>query len=204
LHDDLSQRLAHLGIQLDNLRLRVADDDPELARELKKFGQQAADMTEDVHRLSHGLHSSVLEHLGLVPALRSLIAEYSQQRNIPHRPPESISLCLYRVVQEALNNIARHSGAKSARIELALRNDGYHLTVEDDGNGFEAKSHDNSGGLGFISMKERVRIVHGEFHIRSARGEGTRVDVWVPVASVPWESESDVGTKPEPVEGSHK
>jgi PAS domain S-box-containing protein len=193
LHDDFSQRLVLLAMQLDRFRLQHATDAPMLAEQLEDLGRQVIDLTEDVHRLSHGLHSSLLEHLGLVPALQSLIAEFSERRgipvlfapeSIPQKLPAEVALCLYRIVQEGLSNIAKHSGAQSARVELSQREDGVHLMMEDQGVGFDLQNLDGKGGLGFISMRERLRLVQGHYNVRSAPQEGTRIDVWIPTAAI--------------------
>src|SRR5207249_9170402 len=160
LHDDLSQQLALLGIRLESLRKQWGASSLELDSGMIDLWEQINDITESVHRMSHGMHSAVLEQLGLVLGLRSLVAEFVERRGIrvefdtdamPGNMAAEVALCLFRVVQESLNNIAKHSGAHSARIELRLRDDGVHLTIEDHGAGFGPQEIENKTGLGFIS-----------------------------------------------------
>jgi PAS domain S-box-containing protein len=189
LHDDLNQRLALLAIRLDSAR-RKSKGDPYLDKELSDLSAHVNQLTEDVHRISHGLHSSVLDQLGLIPALESLIHEVSTRHSVSVQfapaldnaaLPEDVALCIFRITQECFNNIAKHSGARSARVDLVTRRDGIHLTVEDNGRGFRPEEREGKAGLGFISIRERLRLVRGVLNIRSSPSEGTRIDVVIPL-----------------------
>ena len=185
--------LGVVTIRIDQLRAVEAATPSMLDRALADLRLNITELTEDVHRLSHRLHSSTLDYLGLVPALQKLIAEFSDDRDLPvafdYQPlpsplPSEVALCLFRVVEESLTNIAKHSGARSARISLGNDADGLRLLVEDSGSGFDAASLQSRAGLGFVSMQERLRVIRGTIVVDSAPSRGTRIDVWVPAASL--------------------
>jgi PAS domain S-box-containing protein len=192
LHDHISQTLGVLTIKIDQLRADAAIA-PGLAGALEELRQDTSAITDDVHRLSHRLHSSTLDYLGLLPALQKLVAEFSGRHGIPiafaHASmpatlPSEVALCLFRVAEESLTNVAKHSNATSARVHVAGTPDGIHLTVEDVGEGFDMKSVGSKAGLGFVSMQERLRILQGTIRVDSAPSRGTRIDVWVPSKSL--------------------
>jgi PAS domain S-box-containing protein len=189
LHDHVSQRLGILAIKIDQLRAEPSMTPASIGDALDDVRQHTSEITGDVHRLSHRLHSSMLDHLGLVPALHRLVNEFAERHQLAigfsHAPmpsalPPDVALCLFRVAEESLTNIAKHSGARSARVDLAGGNDGIRLTVEDTGRGFDQKSLEQRAGLGFVSMRERLRLVHGTLHIRSAPSRGTRIEARIP------------------------
>jgi signal transduction histidine kinase len=189
LHDHLSQRLGILAIKIDQLRMNPAAP-PAISPALDELRQQTSEITGDVHGLSHRLHSSMLDHLGVVPAVQRLVEECAQRYAIPigFTPgplpgpvPSEVALCLFRIVEESLTNIAKHSQAPSARVDMAAHDDGIRLTVADDGRGFDPAILETKAGLGFVSMRERLRLVHGTIDVRSARLQGTRIEVWVPL-----------------------
>jgi PAS domain S-box-containing protein len=191
LHDDISQMLGLLAIKIDELRADPTTPAP-IGRALAALRVDAGEVAADVHRLSHELHSSTLDYLGLVPALKTLVGEFSKRHGIsvgfegepPASPlPSDMALCLFRIVQECLNNIAKHSRARSAGVRMAARPDGIELTVEDDGVGFDPSAHEHRG-LGFVSMRERLRLVHGSVRVDSATGRGTRIQVHIPTRAV--------------------
>lgn len=193
LHDHISQMLGVVTIRIDQLRSVEAATPSMLDRALADLRLNITELTEDVHRLSHRLHSSTLDYLGLLPALQKLIAEFSDDRDMPvafdYQPlpsslPSEVALCLFRVVEESLTNIAKHSGARSARISLGSDADGLRLLVEDSGSGFDAASLQSKAGLGFVSMQERLRVIRGTIVVDSAPSRGTRIEVWVPAASL--------------------
>ena len=190
LHDHVSQRLGILAIKIDQLRLNPSTA-ATIAPALDELRQQTSEITDDIHGLSHQLHSSMLDHLGVVPALQRLIKECSERYSIPiaftHIPLPSrlssdVSLCLFRIVEETLSNIAKHSKAPSARVDVTPVDGGIRLTVADEGVGFDPKILETRAGLGFVSMRERLRLVHGTIRIRAAPAHGTEIDVWVPAA----------------------
>jgi PAS domain S-box-containing protein len=188
LHDHISQMLGVLTIRMDQLR---ADDatPPAVAAALEELRQSAAEITTDIHSLSHRLHSSALDYLGLAPALQKLVNEFSTRHGIdvtlehgslPAPLPSEVALCLFRVTEESLTNVAKHSHAKSARVRVNSASDGIHLAIEDFGRGFDVDSLERKAGLGFVSMRERLRVLRGTVRVHSAPTSGTRIDVWVP------------------------
>ncbi len=192
LHDHISQMLGVLTIRLDQLRADEAMP-PAVATALEGLRESTTEVTDEIHGLSHRLHSSALDYLGLVPALQRLVHEFSIRHGIAtefaHGPlpaplPSEVALCLFRVTEESLTNIAKHSQAASARVDVRADRDGIHLTVEDTGRGFEGDSSERRDGLGFVSMRERLRVVHGTVRIKSEPSRGTRVSAWVPAASL--------------------
>lgn len=189
LHDDVSQRLALIVVGLDKLREDPPDSEAETRTVLNDLFEQLADISSDVHRLSHRLHPSTLD-LGLLPALRSLSLSFERQYglqvtliclDLPAPIPKNIALCLYRVAQEALNNVVKHSGVKDARVELVGSPGSLTLRIIDLGRGF-APAVEIERGSGLLSMKERLRLVGGSFKIVSQPSQGTQVICDVPVA----------------------
>ena len=189
LHDHISQTLGVLTIKIDQLRAN-GEITPGIGGALDELRRDTSEITDDVHRLSHRLHSSTLDYLGLVPALQKLVSEFSERHDIPiafaHASmpaplPSEVALCLFRVAEESLTNIAKHSQRPfGAGFTSAGAPDGIHLTVEDAGAGFDVTSLESKAGLGFVSMQERLRVLHGTIHVDSAPSRGTRIDAWVP------------------------
>jgi signal transduction histidine kinase len=188
LHDHVSQRLGILAIKIDQLRMHHATP-AALAPALDELRQQTSEVTDDIHSLSHRLHSSMLDHLGVIPALQRLVKECSERHGIPitftHAPlpapvPSDVGLCLFRIVEEGLTNMAKHSKAASARVALAAGGGGIRLSVTDEGIGFDMDTLETKAGLGLVSMRERLRLVQGTIRIASAPRQGTTIDVWVP------------------------
>jgi signal transduction histidine kinase len=189
LHDHISQRLGLLTIKIDQLRVDPAVTSGP-SKSLNELRQQTSEITTDVHRLSHRLHSSMLDYLGLVPALQRLVGEFSDRHGVAidwrHEPlptplSSDIALCLFRIAEEGMNNMVKHSHARTAVVALAPRDSGVSLVVEDAGQGFDPKILEGKAGLGFISMRERLRLVRGTIHVQSAPGRGTRIEAWVPM-----------------------
>jgi len=184
LHDDLTQRLARLAI--DAGRMESAADAPEGVRPLR---EGLVRLSEDVHALSYRLHPSVLDDLGLVEALKAecdRVARGGELRvevkasAVPAALPAEVSLCLFRVAQEALSNAARHAHASAVTVLLAPSGKGLQLAVSDNGSGFDPDRPRERASLGLASMRERVRLLQGEFDIESTPGRGTTVVAWVP------------------------
>ena len=188
LHDDINQRLALSAIMIDEVQLH-----PEMPSELRnrlcELQKQIIDLSTDVHALAHELHPSSLEYLGIVAALRSLCQGLAKRRgieikftdqNVPKFLPSDISHCLFRVLQEALNNAARHSGAKHIEVRLRRGRKELHLIVCDAGTGFDVIKASNNRGLGLTNMRERVRLVSGTLVIRSKPTAGTTIHACVP------------------------
>ena len=189
LHDDLNQKIATLSISISQLKRKLPMQDGELVGELDRLRETANGLTDEVRRLSHQLHPAVLEHLGLVTALESYIASFNDEEQIKvkllaevgdERIPFQTSICLYRVAVEALRNVARHSGAASAAVLLKRVREGLELQVSDSGNGFDVETFRLGGGLGLISVEERLRLLEGVCEIRSTPGKGTTLIARVP------------------------
>ncbi|HEX3085748.1 MAG TPA: PAS domain-containing protein [Pyrinomonadaceae bacterium] len=191
LHDDLSQSIALLSIKLATLR-NEPKDLAYVKDQLDQFVSDLDRLSVDVHRISHELHPARLNHLGLETALRGFCRELSaahalqvdfEAENLPRDLPDDISLCLYRVTQESLQNIIKHSGAAAARVSVKLENGEIRLSVSDDGSGFDPSARKAKEALGLISIDERVRAVKGEAKVISAVGAGTKIEVHIPVGN---------------------
>lgn len=192
LHDDIGQRIALLVNELERLERDPCRLMSEACVHLSDLRKQACEIANDIQTLSHGLHSSKLELLGIAAATRAFCKEFSQQqgveiefdaRDVPSRLPADSSLCLFRVLQEALHNSAKHSGVRHFEVHLWGMLGAMHLTVRDSGVGFQNDSARNGHGLGLISMQERVKLVNGSLSIDSQPNRGTTVHVCVPVTS---------------------
>lgn len=192
LHDDINQRIAMLGIELDVLQQSLPPSGDEVQARLDHLRQLASDIGTEVQGISHRLHSSKLEYLGLVAACKSFCRETAEWHklkvsfsadNIPSEMPQDVSLCLFRVLQESLNNAIKHSGAQSFEVELRGFSGEIQLIVRDDGVGFDAASALISRGLGIVSMRERVSLVSGIMLITSRPMAGTEIRVGVPIVA---------------------
>lgn len=189
LHDDLSQSLALLSIDLEMLGQQWPDEPELVTGRIHELSNRVTGLSSDVHRLSHELHPSKLEQLGLVSAIRGFCREIGstheltiefQERDAPQFLPDDVSLCLYRITQEALQNVVKHSGSCSANVKLLAYENEIELTISDTGSGFNIESQSAKQSLGLTSMKERVRLVNGRFRIDSTEGHGTSVCVRIP------------------------
>jgi PAS domain S-box-containing protein len=179
LHDDINQRIALLAVQLEQGYPGPPNSSVEVSDHMRQVCQQLCDLGKDVQALSHRLHSSKLDFLGIVSAARSFCKELSEQKKveiefshegIPRSLPKEISLCLFRVLQEALQNAVKHSGERHFRVELLGSSEEIQLTVSDSGVGFDQQYVTDRRGLGLISMRERLQLVGGEFSIKSNPG----------------------------------
>jgi PAS domain S-box-containing protein len=188
LHDDICQRLALLSMELEQAN---RGSNSGRSPKLDEIRRHCAEIAVDVQALSHKLHSSKLEYLGLAPAIRSYCREFSQQHdvnvqfaaeNVPNFLPRDISLSLFRVTQEALQNALKHSGIKQFSVVLRGSGNGIQLEVSDLGAGFDVEGAKLDRGLGLVSMQERVHLVHGTFSIESAENGGTRILARVPLS----------------------
>jgi len=189
LHDDIVQRLALLAIELEGVQ---HDSAPELSRRIDDLRKQATQITNDVQLLSHELHSSKLEYLGIVGAIKSFCKEYGERQeleidfkshDLPAALPTDLSLSLFRVLQEALRNATKHSMVKNFEVRLWGSSDEIHLTVKDSGTGFDREAAMKSTGLGLTSMQERLRLVGGALSIESQPRRGTTIYARVPFTS---------------------
>jgi signal transduction histidine kinase len=192
IHDDLGQKLALLEIQLERMK-GTPRSEAGLVSELEALRGSVAGLAEDLHRICHCLHPVILDNLGLAVGIECLCEEYTRMSGIDVRfvcgdippPPPGISLCLYRVVQESLHNVAKHARAKRATVTLCGSSAGIQVTIRDAGCGFDPalsrRDHARTNhGLGLISLSERVRLLGGRCEIRSKPGSGTRIVVFVP------------------------
>lgn len=195
LHDDFGQRLAALGFDLATLEAECPAQGPErLKRKLNAAQAAVAGLSDDLRRLAHQLHPSAIELLGLPAALRGLCEDASkhrrftvrfQARKIPDSLPPSVAVCLYRVAQECLRNIAKHAEGDRVSVTLAGVGRSLRLSIRDNGIGFDSSAPRSRGGLGLISMRERVRLAGGSLTIQSRPGEGALVCAEVPVSDGP-------------------
>jgi signal transduction histidine kinase len=192
LHDDFSQRLAVLAFGLQHTAETLPDSPDALRQTLDEFRQSVCELGDDLHSLSHRLHSSTLDTLGLVTGLRSLCREFGAKQgievdftseDIPRSVRPEVALCLFRITQEGLQNLKKHSGTKTAQLSLRHMGDRLFLSLCDKGIGFDPKRLETSG-LGILSMQGRARLLGGEFEIHSKPGKGTRIEVWVPLQPV--------------------
>ena len=191
LHDDLNQRLALLTVEIEGLQTRFPTSRRSAAARLRALRDHVVEVSDDVHRLAYQLHASILDDIGLAAALQTYVAEFTKREGIEvgftQAPltapvPLEVASCLYRVTQEALQNVAKHANATRASVSLEHVDAGIRLGVVDFGVGFDASpSESRVTGLGVVGMRERVRLVNGRFSVSSRPNRGTRVDVWVPL-----------------------
>lgn len=188
LHDDVSQRLARLAI--DAGRVARGDDGVSPTETMQSVRDGLVRLSEDIHALSYRLHPSVLEDLGLAEALKAECERFSRQelvpaevavRELPGRLPPEAALCLFRVAQEALRNVARHARARRVEVSVRALHGGLQLAVHDDGIGFDPASQRVRPSLGLASMHERVLLLDGKLDIESLPGQGTTILVTVPL-----------------------
>ena len=189
LHDDVVQRLALLSIELEGVQQVVPDEASELRTRIGVLRSETTQITNDVQLLSHELHSSKLDYLGIVGATTNFCKEISEHQKVeidvqsydlPTALPTELSLSLFRVLQEALRNATKHSGVRRFEVRLWGSTGEVHLTVSDLGAGFDTEAAMKSTGLGLTSMRERLRLVDGELSINSRPKGGTTVHARVP------------------------
>ena len=187
LHDDINQRLALLA---NELRL-LGNDPSEIQQGVQKLVQRTVEISNDVQALSHELHSAKLEYLGVVTGIRGWCREFGERQgmeinfktDVTSRVPPEIGLSLFRILQEALHNAAKHSGVKCIEVKLTEHRNEVALTVSDAGKGFEVEEARQGTGLGLASMEERVRLVNGTIAIESKPMGGTIIRVKLPLNS---------------------
>jgi signal transduction histidine kinase len=196
LHDDIVQRLALLAIELEMTGHDIPNSAPEVRARIGKLKNETTQIASDVQSLSHELHSSKLEYLGVDGAARNFCKELAarqkmevdfQSHDLPAHLPGTIALSLFRVLQEALRNATKHSGVERFEVRLWGSAGEVHLTVSDLGDGFELDAAMKGSGLGLTSMQERLRFVGGELSIHSKPKRGTTVHARVPFNSAPAE-----------------
>jgi signal transduction histidine kinase len=185
LHDDVNQKLALVSVGLQQLR----DNPSDVYGRLQELQQELDDISSDVQALSHELHSSKLEYLGVVKGIQGWCKEFAERQRIEidfrsevtSVLPFEVGVSLLRVLQEAVHNAVKHSGVKHVAVQISQHSREIHLTVVDSGKGFDIDSAMQTKGLGLVSMRERVRLLHGTFAIKSRPMGGTAIDVRVPL-----------------------
>ena len=191
LHDGFPQKLAAIGLRFSTLQKKLPSASRSLNTEVRSISREIQAFEEEIRQFARGLHPAILEHLGLIPALQAECGAFStahkipvrfSHSNIPKKLPAEVSLALYRIVQEGLQNVARHAGSTtSIQVILRCTETGVELTIRDNGSGFDPESAKQRKGLGLISMEERARAVGGNFSITSTLRKGTEIKVQVPL-----------------------
>ena len=191
LHDDIGQRLAILGIALGQFQLHPPNS-ADLPSRIGELQKQTSEIADDIQSLSHELHSSRLQYLGIIAAVRGFCREFGEQQKVeidlkihdfPVPLSPDISLCFFRVLQEALHNSTKHSGTRNFEVELWGTQDEIHLTVSDSGVGFDVEAAKMSPGLGLVSMQERLKLLNGTLTIESQLMRGTTIRARAPFSS---------------------
>jgi len=193
LRDDLNQRMALLQIGLGQFERDVPGLTSQARIQLHSLTEVAMEIASGIHNLSHRLRPSLLDLLGPVASIERLCRELSDRHNlqiqfvhhgIPERISQDVNLCLYRITQDALRNVAKHSGAAGAEVELWGHDDRIELCISDSGVGFNPESAKRTSGLGLITMQERLRLVEGQLTVQSDPSHGTRIRVRIPLRAV--------------------
>jgi PAS domain S-box-containing protein len=192
LHDDICQRLALLSMEIQQANRSSEESPAATKKSLEDIRKHCSEIAGDVQSLSHQLHSSRLDYLGIVAAIRGFCGELSKQdeinivfsaTDVPAHLPKDISLCLFRVAQEALHNAVKYSGVSQFTVELSGMEGEVQLVVSDAGAGFDVQAAKRKGGLGLLSMQERIRLVHGRLSVESTPWQGTRIIAAVPLVA---------------------
>ena len=202
LHDDICQRLALLSMEIERANRTSSGPPAATKQNLDDIRNHCSQIASDVQSLSHQLHSSTLDFLGVVAAIRAFCGEVSKQHQVsiaftetrvPKHLPKDISLCLFRVAQEAVHNAVKYSGSGQFAVALFATEDEVQLVVRDGGAGFDVEEAKRNRGLGLVSMQERINLVQGRFAVDSKPGKGTRI-----FAAVPFVSEREGALHDEP------
>ncbi len=190
LHDNINQQVAALAISLSSIRRRLNTPESEISQEFITLQERIFEIAKGIRNVSHELHPGILERLGLIEAIRSqctelsslhaIKAEVSRSGDVDHIPRQ-VALCVYRMVQEALHNVVSHSAATLVNVRLKSCSKSLDLMIVDNGQGFQLDESKKKGGLGLISLEERVRLLQGEFSIDSEIGNGTTLHVSIPL-----------------------
>jgi PAS domain S-box-containing protein len=189
MHDDLTQHLAVLAIEIGKMERKFQDPEDPVLETLRSIRERLVILSGDVHAISRQLHPSIIDDLGLVDAIKSECRTFTRREGIaidyrtermPPRIPEDVAICIYRIVQEGLRNVAKHADTTQLQISLTGKDDSIHLTIKDQGVGFDPKEMKKKLGLGHVSMQERVRFIQGDISIESQPGKGTVINVRTP------------------------
>jgi signal transduction histidine kinase len=192
LHDGISQKLAFLSIEVDQAKHNSGDSPTAVKRALEEVQKHCSEVMREIHSISHELHSSNLEYLGIAGALEGFCAEFSQSydlsiefkhENVPLHLPQDVALSLFRIAQEALSNARKYSGTRLLAVELHSNAGEVRLAVRDRGAGFNPEQVRRTGGLGLVSMEERAHLVGGSLLIQSRPGAGTTIVAIVPCSA---------------------
>ena len=192
LHDDTGQRLALLSIDLEQLKQASVKLKSSLTQQLESLVKAASEITSDVHNVSRRLHPSQVELLGLVPALSNFCRDFAARNNmeiefyhesLQRKPVQDAALCLFRVAQEAIRNVQKHSGTPRALVQLDENSGSLRLRVSDHGTGFDPEANEHPQGLGLLSMQERLHSLGGELFVHSRPGGGTCIEACIPLKS---------------------
>jgi PAS domain S-box-containing protein len=190
LHDGVSQNLALFSIELALFGRDAPHDKKSVDKKMKELSSRVAELSGEIRRLSQELHPVKLEQLGLVTAVRGFCHEVEaahevtvdfEVHDVPTSISSNVSLCLYRIVQESLQNIVKHSGASNAHVLLSRNGHGIKLKITDDGCGFQPQASAKKASLGLVSMRERIALLNGKLTINSEVGKGTEIEATVPV-----------------------
>lgn len=191
LHDDVNQRLALLALDVRSMEQKAGAEADWVKAGLQSLLQRTVQLSDDIRAMAYQFHPSILDDLGLAAALQHLVDDFSMRtgvktvlvcQDLPDSLGEGVATVLYRVVQEGLNNIAKHAMACRVEVELTVDDQTLNLSIRDNGNGFDLESSGrHRKGMGLMNMKERVRSVQGAFELWSEPGRGTCVCVTVPM-----------------------
>jgi len=197
LHDGISQQLAVVALKLESLEHRLTGSAGQRA-DIGLLSQRVRSIATELQQVTHGLHPARLKHLGLVSSVRALASEMEHnevhievsETGWPVILPNDVTLSLYRVAQEALHNATKHSCSKAISVSFSSDHDGLSLVVADRGIGFTPQSSGDFGGLGIVSMRQRLRTIGGSLTITALPGLGTKVHASVPIRGQVWRRSS--------------
>lgn len=190
LHDDTSQTLALMGLEVEQIIQVLPSNCSDAQRRLKDLWKRNQETSIEVRRLAHHLHPSKLEYLGLIAAVKSFCNDLSEHQGIriqfkhfdvPSSIPKATALCIYRVIQESLRNVVKHSGAEKAQVVISCTPDDITLCISDEGVGFDPDSNETRTGIGLIGMRERLLLIGGGISIDSQPSKGTRISARIPL-----------------------
>jgi PAS domain S-box-containing protein len=194
LHDDITQRLAVMNIEVDNLEMQHQSLAEPLKEKLQQLGIDLGELSSDIHMISRQLHPSILYELGLIKAIETECNNYTRLRRISPTldldntikdVPKEIALCIYRILQEGLRNIGKHAMASDIQVRLCMRKNTICLFLKDNGIGFDSASAKERAGIGLASMVERARLVNGDLSIESGTEIGTTIKLKIPIPLPP-------------------
>ncbi len=207
LHDDITQRIAAVAIELQSIRQITPGAEASVVACVQRSGQMVEQIAMDLQHLARQLHPSLLEHVGLEAAVQEHAEEFEIRTGlrtvvVVRNPPAALSLdratCLFRVLQESLQNVSKHANATNVLVQLLGTRQGVGLCVHDDGRGFDhlSQSTEKLKGLGLISMEERIEALKGTFRVKTKPGDGTELHAWIPLEPHEASNEREAGAGP--------